>query len=77
MTHERQCGAMLQQVVDGGQRRADAGVIGNGARLVLRHIEVDAHQSFFALPCNVANSLFVHGNWDSSIKGRRVTRLPL
>ena len=44
MRHQDHLTAMLQQIVDGRQMGADAGVVGDVAILVLRHVEVNAHQ---------------------------------
>ena len=50
MAHEDHGCAVVEQILDGGQRRADARVVGDGARgLVLRHVEIDADQGFLAL----------------------------
>ncbi len=38
-------GALAGQIIDGGQRRADAGVIGDGAGIVEGNIEIHPHQN--------------------------------
>ena len=50
-------GAVLQQIADGGQSRHDALVAGDGAVLVLGHVEVAAEQDPFAPDLHVPDSL--------------------
>ena len=62
VAHQHDGGAVVEQVLDGGQGGADAGVVGDGAGgLVLRHVEVDADQGALALPVHVLDGLLVHG----------------
>ena len=58
---------LLQQVADGGQRRHDALVAGNGAGLlVLGHVEIAAQQDLFPGHVHVQNGLFIVVHTDTS-----------
>jgi hypothetical protein len=62
MAHQDQRGAVVEQILDRRQRGADAGVVGDGAGgLVLRDVEVDAHEGFLALPVYVLDRFLIHG----------------
>ena len=51
--------AVIQQILNGRQRGADAHITGNGVgRFVLRDVEVDAQQNLLALQLHVADALF-------------------
>ena len=59
-------GAVLQQVLDGGQGGADALVVGNGAGgLILRNVEVAAEQDLLPLDIHVFHGFLVvvHGHF--------------
>lgn len=47
MAHEDDARAVVDEFLDGGQRRADARVVGDGA-VLHRHVEVDAHEHALA-----------------------------
>ena len=51
---------MLDRVVDRGEGSADAGVVGDGALLIERDIEIDADKETFPLQFQVINAQF-HG----------------
>ena len=51
MRNETDRRAAFEQHADRGQRGADAGVVGDRARIVQRHVEVDAHEH--ALPARI------------------------
>ncbi len=56
MRHQHHGRTLLQGVADGGQGRHDALVVGDGAGgLVLRDIEVHAHEDAFAVQSEVAD----------------------
>ena len=58
---------LFQQVADGGQRRHDALVAGNGAGLlVLGHVEIAAQQDLFPSHVHVQNGLFIVVHTDTS-----------
>ncbi len=75
VAHQDQRGALLQDVLDGGQRGADALVVRDRA-VLHRDVEVDAHQDALALEIDVANGLLVHGippaNRPPAHVGRRI-----
>ncbi len=56
--HQRR--AVLQQIADGRHGALDAGVVGDVALAVQRHVEVHAHEDALALHVDVADGLFVH-----------------
>ena len=60
--HEHQRAALIEDVLDGRQGRHDAGVVGNLARAVLGHrnVEVYAHQDALARDVDVAQCHLVH-----------------
>jgi hypothetical protein len=49
-------GAVVAQVGDRGQGGADAGVVGDGAVVVLGHVEVDPHQHALAAQFGTAEA---------------------
>ena len=69
MAHEDYGCAVFEQVVDGGQGGADAGVVAD-LSIAQRYIEVNPDEGFFALPGDIANRLFVHGGLPSTVKER-------
>ena len=54
--------ALLQHVLDGGERRDDARIVRDRARTVLRHrdVEIDAHENALAREIDIAQSLLSH-----------------
>ncbi len=52
--------ALLQEVLDGGQGRPDAGVVGD-LPVLERHVEIDADEDALARRVEVANGALVHG----------------
>ena len=62
VAHEDQAAALLEDVLDGRERRHDAGVVRNLARAVLGHrnVEINTHDDALALEVDVAKSLLVH-----------------
>ena len=62
MRHEHEASALLEHVLDRRQRRDDAGVVGDLARAVLGHrdVEVYAHQDALARDVDVAQCHLVH-----------------
>ena len=52
-------GIVVQQVLDGLERRADALVVGDVAVLVLRHVKVAAGNDLLAGYINILNAFFV------------------
>src|SRR5262249_57305091 len=61
--HEDDGGPAVEQALDGGQGRADAAVVADVARGVLRDVEIDAHQDTLAVQVlrQVGESLLRHG----------------
>ena len=60
--HQDEGRALLQHVLDGGERRDDARVVRDRARTVLRHrdVEIDAHENALAREIDIAQSLLSH-----------------
>ena len=56
---ENEAGAVLEQVLDGGQSGHDAGIVGNLA-ILHGYVEVNAHEHFLAGDIQVAYSEFSH-----------------
>ena len=48
MGREDHLGALADQIVDGGQGCADAGVVGDRTGIVQGHVEVNPHENAFA-----------------------------
>ena len=48
VSREHNLGALANEVVDGGQRCANAGVIGDGAGIIEGNVEVNPHEDAFA-----------------------------
>ena len=57
VAREDHSGAVADELVDGGQRRADARIVGHVAVGVHRRVEVDAHEHLLAREILVVNSL--------------------
>ena len=58
---QNQTAAAFQNVLNRGQRRLDAGIVGDFSGLVEGHIEIDAHEDAFAFYIEVTNRKFWHG----------------
>ena len=57
MAHEDDARAVVDEFLDGGQRRADARVVGHVAIGIHRRVEVDAHEHLLAREILVINGL--------------------
>ena len=60
MTDQDQAAAPAQDIIESRQRRADATIVGDVARLGLRDIEIDADEDFLTPNIQVANRSFWH-----------------
>ena len=67
VAHEDEATTLLKHVLDRGERRDDARIVGNLARAILghRHIEINTHDDALALELDVAQSLLVHLSYTS------------
>jgi hypothetical protein len=68
VTHENQGAAAVQHVLDRWQGLDDPVIAGDVALVVLRHVEIDAHQDLFALDVDIRYCLFGHKKPFSLIK---------
>ena len=50
--------ALVQEIVDGGQGRPDAGVVGNVSLVIERHVEIDAQENPFACDVDILDAEF-------------------
>ena len=72
MAHEDDARALRDELLDGGQRRADARVVGDGA-VLHRHVEVDAHEHALAARVQLVDGFDLgHG----ALLSKRETSLP-
>ena len=72
MAHEDDARAVVDELLDGGQRRADARVVGDGA-VLHRHVEVDAHEHALAARVQLVDGFDLgHG----ALLSKRETSLP-
>ena len=60
MAHQRHPGARVEQSFDGRKRGLDPAVVGDGAPVVLRDVEIDAHEHPLALSVHVGDGFLVH-----------------
>jgi hypothetical protein len=60
VAHEHELAALVDDLLDAGQGRADAAVVGDLAALQ-GHVEVDAHEYGLAAGVDVGNRLGSHG----------------
>ena len=70
MGHKHQPRAPLGQPGDGGKGCADAGVIGDEAMLIQRHVEIHPHQHATPFRVQIPHGFLVHG----SLHARRPRR---
>ena len=60
MRRQNHCRAFVQQMLDRGQSRLDAGVVGDLLIFIQRHVEIDAHKDALAFHVDVVQGFLVH-----------------
>ena len=71
IAHQNQTSAAINHTLDARQRHPHAAIIGDGLRLVQRHVEVNPHQDRFASNVNLIDRFLRH-RWSSAVVKEKV-----